>query len=675
MNLVIVESPTKAKTISKFLGKDYTVESSYGHMRDLPKSRLGVDTEKNFEPDYIIPRKIQKKVTALKKVAQKADIVTLATDEDREGEAIAWHLTKALGLEDAEKEIEVKRVVFHEITKEAIEEAFRHPRELNLDLVNAQQARRVIDRLVGYKLSPFLWKKIRGGLSAGRVQSVAVKLIVEREEEIKKFKPTEYWTISASLETSANPFEADVSEINGKELGKFDIGTEKKAHAIVEDLNGATFAVEKVTRKESKRNPLPPFTTSTLQQTASSRLGYSAKKTMMLAQRLYEAGYITYMRTDSVNLSKESTSAAKDWLLSELGKEYATDVPRMFKAKSRLAQEAHEAIRPTNPGQMPEGLTAEPQEKKVYDLIWRRFMASQMPPAVFDATTILIKADGDKTYMLKATGSILKFDGFLKVWQSKISENELPIINEGDKLDAAEIVPTQHFTEPPPRYNEASLVKTLEEFDIGRPSTYAPIISVIQDRGYVEKNAARRFEPTEIGVIVNGVLNEHFPNIVDVGFTADIENQFDSVAHGERDWHLVVEKFYNPFEKNLEVKYEEVKEEEFVEETDEKCETCGSGMVVKHGRFGKFLACSKYPECKTTKSLKAPPQTIDMKCPTCTDGDVIIRYTKRKKAFFGCSRYPDCDFASWTDPREPAEESSGDKTKSSKSKKGVSKKE
>lgn len=657
MKLVIVESPTKAKTISKFLGKDYVVTSSYGHVRDLPKGELGVDVEKNFEPRYIIPRKVQKRVTALKKEAAEAESVILATDEDREGEAIAWHLYHAL---DVDPKI-IKRIVFHEITEDAIKNAIANPRDINDDLVNAQQARRVIDRLVGYKLSPFLWKKIRGGLSAGRVQSVAVKLIVEREEEIKKFKPDEYWSITAELAKDNKEFEASLSKIDGKDVGKLDVKTEKHAKEIVSAIEGAEISIELVNKKETKRNPSPPFTTSTLQQAASSRLHFSAKQTMMFAQKLYERGHITYMRTDSLSLSKESLSAAKNFITSEFGKEYASATPKVYKSKSKLAQEAHEAIRPTNPSKLPVDI-ADEKQRKLYELIWQRFLASQMPQAVFDATSVEILAKGDKnTYTLKANGNILKFDGFLKVWPSKITEKELPPLMKGDDVELKKIVPEQHFTEPPPRYNEATLVKTLEEHGIGRPSTYAPIISVIQDRGYVEKNEARRFVPTETGVVVNKVLSEHFPNIVDVGFTASIEEEFDGIASGKKEWHGVVENFYIPFDKNLEEKYESVKKEEFMEQTDEKCETCGKDMLIKYGRFGKFMACSDYPECKTTKSLKAPPQEIGMKCPTCgvkDGGEVIIRRTKRGKVFFGCSNYPACDFASWTNPMEPEESKS-----------------
>lgn len=656
MNLVIVESPTKARTIERFLGDGFEVTSSYGHVRDLPKGALGVDTEHDFKPKYVIPRKVQKRVTALKKEVAKAKSVVLATDEDREGEAIAWHLTEALNI-DPEK---AQRIVFHEITKSAIEEALKHPRSIDQKLVDAQQARRIIDRLVGYKLSPFLWKKIRGGLSAGRVQSVALRLIVEREDEIKKFKPEEYWSIKALLSPHGRQkeqFDAVLSGIEGKKIEKLGIKNEKEAHAIRADLEKAVYSVAEVTKKETKRNPLPPFTTSTLQQAASQRLRFSAKQTMLLAQRLYESGYITYMRTDSVNLSNESLAAAKKWIASELGSAYAASAPRRFKGKSKLAQEAHEAIRPTDPAKLPEKVRLEEKQKKLYDIIWRRFIASQLPPAVFDATTADIAAKSKKAYTLRATGNVMKFDGFLKIWPSKVSENELPKLEANEALDLAEVISSQHFTEPPPRYNEASLVKTLEEYGIGRPSTYAPIISVIQERGYVEKNSERRFEPTEIGTLVINVLTKHFPDIVDVGFTAGIEENFDEIAEGKDEWYRVVKRFYDPFAKNLDKKYEEVKKENLIEETDEVCDVCGKPMVIKHGRFGKFLACSGYPECKNTKSLKEPPREIGMKCPTCKEGEVIIRHTKRGRAFFGCSRYPDCDFASWTNPLEETTQS------------------
>ena len=664
MNLVIVESPTKARTISGFLGDEYKIESSYGHIRDLPKSKLGVDVEKNFEPHYIIPLKARKNVTALKKLAAKAEKIILATDEDREGEAIAWHLLQALGLDETKN---VERIVFHEITKSAIEDALKNSRSVNEKLVNAQQARRILDRLVGYLLSPFLWKKIIRGLSAGRVQSVALRLIAEREQEIRNFKPDEYWSIAASLLKSkgqrakSKEFEAILTEINGKKLEKFDIKTEAEADKITHDLKKCEYRILKIGKKEIKRNPPPPFTTSVLQQTASQRFRFSAKQTMRLAQNLYENGLITYHRTDSLNLSQESLTAAKNWIQKNLGEDYATAAPRVFKTKSRLAQEAHEAVRPTNVNLTTEKLKTEnTQEKKLYELIWRRFIASQLPQAIFDATKIEIEAKNQKItnyYLLTSNGSILRFNGFLKIWPQKFEEKELPELSENELLELSEIKPKQHFTEPPPRYNEANLIKTLEEYGIGRPSTYAPIISVIQERNYVQKNPDRRFEPTEIGELVNKVLTEHFPEIVDIKFTAHMEEDLDEIAEGKKDWRKVAKEFYDPFSKRLEQKYEEVSKNDFVreEKTDEICEKCGKPMVIKTGRFGKFLACSGFPECKNTKSLGNNPFNNRRSfggCEKCGQGEVVMKKTKKGRFFYGCNRYPKCDFATWKRPKE-----------------------
>ncbi len=659
MNLVIVESPTKAKTISKFLGS-YKVESSYGHIRDLPKSKLGIDIEKNFEPQYIIPVKSRKRVNQLKRDAEKAEAVILATDEDREGEAIAWHLTQALGL----NEKQTQRIVFHEITESAIEEALKNPRGIDMQLVDSQQARRILDRLVGYKLSPFLWEKVMKRLSAGRVQSVALRLIVEREEEIKNFKPEEYYTISAILRKlkTKNVFETNLYKINDEIIPKLGIKTKDEADKIVDELNGCEFKVSKIDKKEINKNPLPPFTTSTLQQTASQRLRFSAKQTMRLAQNLYENGLITYMRTDSLNLSKESVFAAKNWIEKNLGKDYAVQAPRFFKTKSKLAQEAHEAIRPTRPDFAPQNLSGqasfklEKNEARLYDLIWRRFIASQLPQARFDSTRVEIEAKNSKLiahYSLLANGSVLRFDGFLKIWQTQFEEKKLPPLEENENLEVKEITPSQHFTEPPARYNEATLIKILEEYGIGRPSTYAPIISVIQERNYVVKNEQRRFQPTEIGEAVNKILVAHFPEIVDVQFTAQMENEFDEIAAGKEKWQKVIKEFYEPFSKNLERKYEEVEKQKPVEEkTDEVCEKCGKPMVIKYGRFGKFIACSGFPECKNTKTIGMTDTNGEkMKCPKCKTGDVIKRRTKKGRFFYGCSRYPECEFASWQKPK------------------------
>ena len=648
MKLVIVESPTKAKTIGRFLKGGYKVESSYGHIRDLPKSSLGIDVENKFEPKYVIPRKSQKRVTELKKEAAKAEKVILASDEDREGEAIAWHLVRALKLDEKDED-KVERIAFHEITKPAIEAALEHPRKINESLVDAQQARRVLDRLVGYKLSPFLWKKIMGHLSAGRVQSAALKLVVDREEEIRRFKPEEYWTVTTTLfpkGRSKEKFPASLYKVDGKALPKTGIKAEE-AKKIAADLEKAELVAETIEKKEMRRNPLPPFTTSTLQQEASRRLRYSAKQTMRLAQSLYEKGLITYMRTDSLNLSPEATAAAKDWIGKKLGQEYASSAPRYFKAKSRLAQEAHEAIRPTSPG-LEEAPTDDTREKKLYELIWRRFIASQLPPAVFYSKSAIISGGNKPRYELKANGTTMKFDGFLKIWPTKFEETELPEFNSGDEMELQEIKPEQHFTEPPARYNDASLIKALEEYGIGRPSTYAPTLSLLQERNYVTKNKDRRFEPTEIGELVNKTLSENFPEIVDINFTAKMEESLDEVAEGKADWRKIIGDFYADFAPKLEQKYAEVKElKPEVIETEEKCEKCGKPMVIKFGRFGKFLACSGFPECKNTKSLPNPKNETNIACPKCGQGQIVVKKTKKGRIFYGCNRWPDCDFASW----------------------------
>jgi len=662
MNLVIVESPTKARTISQFLAKDYKVESSYGHIRDLPKSKLGIDVEKNFEPQYIIPLKARKRVNRLKKEAEKAAAVILATDEDREGEAIAWHLTEALGFGNPKSKIlnpNVQRIVFHEITKSAIEEALENPRDIDMNLVDSQQARRVLDRLVGYKLSPFLWEKVMKRLSAGRVQSVALRLIVEREEEIRNFKPEEYWTIETLLQSAGaskkNQFGALLHKINDEIIPKLGIKTKEEAGKIVDDLQKCEYKILKIEKKEIKKNPLPPFITSTLQQEAFKRLRFSAKQTMRIAQNLYENGLITYMRTDSLNISKESVRQAAGWIEKNLGKEYVAQAPRFFKTKSRLAQEAHEAIRPTNLDLTPEKVQVKfPQEKRLYELIWRRFIASQLPQAIFDATRVEIKAQNSKFYILIANGNTLRFDGFLKIWPMKFEEIDLPVLKENGKLKLIKINPFQHFTEPPARYNEASLIKTLEKYGIGRPSTYAPIISVIQERNYVYKNEERRFQPTEIGEVVNKILVKHFPEVVDIQFTAEMEKELDEIAQGSQKWQKVIKEFYEPFNKNLEQKYQEVEKQKPIEEkTEEICEKCGKSMVIKYGRFGKFLACSGFPECKNTKTIKIAmtnDKGEEIKCPKCQTGTIVRLRTKTGRFFYGCSRYPKCDFASWTKP-------------------------
>lgn len=659
IKVVIVESPTKAKTISKFLDSSYHVTSSFGHIRDLPRSKIGVDVEHDFEPHYIIPRLAKPRVKALKEQAKKATEIILATDEDREGEAIAWHIANVLELDGAT----AKRITFHEITKPAIEEALTRPRALDMNLVNAQQARRVLDRLVGYELSPFLWKKLVRGLSAGRVQSAALRIIVEREEEIKKFIPQAYWTVEAQLKTKTKQeeFPASLISINGKKLDKFDIKNTEEADALVHALKPAAWHVSHITKKEFKKTPPPPFTTSTLQQEAGKKIRFSAKQTMMAAQQLYEGvelpgegsvGLITYMRTDSVHCSENSITEARTVITKTFGKDFALAEARKFKTKSKGAQEAHEAIRPTdpkrNPDSMKEQLSA--PQWKLYNLIWRRFIASQMEQAIFDTTAIDITATetaDTRTYLFRANGVTKKFGGFLEAYPMKFEDTILPDMAERATLDAVAVNAEAHATQPPPRYSEASLVKALEEHGIGRPSTYAPTISTIQARGYVEKNKDRRLAPTEMGVKVNAMLVEHFPQIVDIAFTAKMEEELDNVAEGKAVWQRSIREFYEPFHKNLELKYEEVKKEVIEEKTDEICEKCGSPMIIKMGRFGKFLACSKFPECKTTKTIK---KTIGMRCPLCNEGDIVEKRTKKKRTFWGCSRYPACTYASWENP-------------------------
>jgi DNA topoisomerase I len=704
-SLVIVESPTKAKTITKFLGKDFKVESSFGHIRDLPQKKLGVDVKNNFEPTYEIPIKAQKQVDKLKKLASSANTIILATDEDREGEAIAWHLLNALDLGKKHTE----RIAFHEITKKAIEEALQNPRELDLHLVDAQQARRILDRLVGYKLSPLLWKKVARGLSAGRVQSVAVRLVVDREREIQKFKQEEYWSIEAEMQKAEQNFIAQLAQVKGKALDKMAIKNEEEAQKILTDLKGAKYQVAKIERKEALRQPPTPFTTSTLQQEAAKRLGYSAKQTMMLAQQLYEGvelgkegsvGLITYMRTDSLNLSGFSLSNVRDYIQNEIGEKYLPAKPNIYKTKSKGAQEAHEAIRPTDINHTPDSISSylEPKQLKLYKLIWQRTLACQMNPTIIDQTKIDIQA---KDYTFRASGSIIKFDGFLKVYKTGIKENILPALKEGDEPILIDLKKLQHFTQPPARYSEATLIKALEEYGIGRPSTYAPTLSTVQDRNYVKKNDEKKLYPTEIGILVNDLLVEHFPQIVDLNFTAKMEEELDEIAEGKRKWQPVIKEFYMPFEANLKIKEKEINKKELTEEkTDLKCDKCGSPMIVKMGRYGKFLACSNYPECKNIQSMmvtqeehtaeqtnetctkcgapliiktgrfgkflacskypeckftKPIQKSIGLKCPKCGQGDVVVKKSKRGKIFFACNRYPDCDYASWENPTAKAE--------------------
>ncbi len=666
INLVIVESPTKAKTIGNFLGKGYVVTSSFGHVRDLPKSRLAVDTEHNFEPSYTIPAKARPIIKELKELVKRAKTIYLATDADREGEAISWHLEEALKL-DKER---VKRIVFHEITKKAIQEAIDHPRELNTNLINAQQARRVLDRLVGYELSPFLWHKVASGLSAGRVQSATLRLIVEREREIQAFKPEEYWTIEAEFSARGgsasggkktqdkNVFPGKLTKIDAKTLEKFDL---KRADAerIEKELAGAKFTVSDVQQKKSSRAPGAPFTTSTLQQEANRRLGFSAKQTMLVAQQLYEGlelgslghtGLITYMRTDSVNLSTDFLSEASSYIKNMIGKEFAMPTPRIYKTKSKLAQEAHEAIRPTAVSIEPNVIKPHlsPEQYKLYNLIWSRAVASQMADAEFVGLAVDLTA---KIYTFRATGQTIAFPGFLKIYDTDTKETTLPALVINDAVSAEQLLGKQHFTEPPPRFNDASMVKILEENGIGRPSTYSPTISTIITRLYVERNPERRFVPTEIGMMVNDLLVENFPQIVDYAFTAKMEDELDLVAENGKDWVPIIREFYGPFKILLAEKEKEIGKQTVVEETtDEICDKCGAPMKVKFGRFGKFLACSKFPECKNTKSMdKAVDRPIGVKCPL-DNGDILERRTRHHKIFFSCGNWPACKFALWQKP-------------------------
>ena len=623
MNLVIVESPTKAKTISKFLPKEYTVTSSYGHIRDLPKSTLGVDVENDFDPQYRIPNDKRKITTDLKKLAKKADKIYFATDEDREGEAIAWHLSHIL--EKDANNAEKKRITFHEITKPAILQALKDPRDLDLNRVDAQQARRVLDRLVGYELSPFLWKKIARGLSAGRVQSVALRMIVEREREIQKFKPQEYWSLAAFLfkDSAKDIFEALLRSKASKAYKKLDIKSKAEMDEILADLEGATYKVAKVEKKERKRNPLPPFTTSTLQITAHNRFGYSSRQIMLIAQQLYEGidlgklgqtGLITYMRTDSVNLSEQFLENARNYIGREVGSPYLPGKPQYYKTKSKNAQEAHEAIRPTdvskNPNSVRQYLDA--TQLKVYELIWQRAIASQMNPAIYDATSMDIVAE-ETSYVFRVSGATLKFDGFQKIYPVNREDKILPDLNRGDVLKLKELKPAQHFTEPPPRYSDGSLVKELEEKGIGRPSTYAPIISTIQTRNYVERNDAKQFEPTEIGFLVNDVLVQHFKDIVDYTFTARMEEELDEIAAGKMGWKKSIRVFYEPFKENLEKKNESVKREDIMKQCEVGIDPeTGLTVIARYGRFGPFVQLGEWSD-EDKKAKKNKPKSASLK--------------------------------------------------------------
>ena len=704
-NLIIVESPAKAKTIEKILGKGYKVVASFGHIRDLPKSKLGVDVDSDFEPKYVIPTKARKTVTNLKKMFASADNIYLATDLDREGEAIAWHIVEAV---KPPKKQPIKRVVYPSITKTDVLTAMKNPRDINLDLVDAQQARRVLDRLVGYKLSPLLWKKIFKGLSAGRVQSVALRLVVEREREIEKFKPEEYWSIEADFSRKQTDiFRGKLAKVNQAE---FKANEQAQVDAIKDKIETAIYEVADINSKDKSRNPNAPFITSTLQQEAYRKLKFSAKKTMTLAQKLYEGvkisgemtGLITYMRTDSYNLSEEAMVAIREQIQKEFGADYLPLKPTVYKKKSKMAQEAHEAIRVTYPRLTPDEVAANLDKDmlRLYELIWRRTIASQMKPAKFMATTIdvLGKKDDDE-FLFRANGMVMKFMGFLKVWNYPGSQGEdvvLPELKKGDDLKLEDLFCEQHFTKPPARFSEATLVKELEKNGVGRPSTYASIMTTIQSRNYVVKEEGK-FVPQEVGFLVNDFLVEHFPDIVDVNFTADMENQLDEIAEGKRKWKPMIKDFYGGFAEKILEKEESISKDDTIKDqkSDEKCpkcgkdlmikmsrfgkflacsgfpeckftkpvgtsaeeekiiqeaepcEKCGGEMVLKKGRFGSFLACANYPECKNIRSLDAG-ESVD--CPVCKKGKLSKKRTKRGRIFYGCSEYPKCDVAVWNEP-------------------------
>jgi DNA topoisomerase-1 len=655
-NLVIVESPTKAKTITKFLGKDYEIRASMGHLMDLPKSTLAVDVEHDFAPDYQLMKDKTKTITELKKLGKEAENIILATDPDREGEAIAAHVKEIL--EKGSKNKTFSRIVFHEITKEAIEEALKSPREIDLNLVDAQTARRVLDRLVGYKLSPILWQKVRRGLSAGRVQSVALRLIVEREKEIEKFKKEKYWTIQADYKKDKNQVEFGLIEINSERIEvsstlklydgeykftKTSIATPDKAKKILAELQTSGFKVADFTKKEIKRSPQPAFTTSTLQQDASRRFGYSGKRTMSLAQKLYEEGFITYHRTDSVSMANSAVLSIRKFVEEKFGKKYIPESPRAYKTKQKLAQEAHEAIRPTKVGVGNSEISAElgNDYAKLYELIWNRAVASQMADAVTESSVVLVDSKDNK-YRLKANGSVLVFDGFLKINPYGINDNILPEFKVGEDVKFESFQDEEHETLPPPRYNDASLIGALEDEGIGRPSTYASIISTIESRQYIEREEAR-FKPTSIGVAVSDFLVENFSSIDDIPFTAEMEDQLDQIASGEKKWVPVIAEFYGPFEKRLGEMKDVARVKIETEETNEICPKCGNKLVIRTGRFGKFLSCSTFPNCDFTKAFT---QETDFTCPEC-GGKIILRKTRKGRKFYGCSNYPKCKFAAW----------------------------
>ena len=647
--LVIVESPAKAKTIEKFLGKShYTVKASVGHVRDLPKSTLGVDIDNNFEPRYINIRGKGDLIKELKKEAKKAKRVYLATDPDREGEAISWHLAYILGIDENDE----CRIEFNEITKDAIKKAIKNPRNIDLKLVDAQQARRVLDRLLGYQISPILWAKVRKGLSAGRVQSVTTKLICERE--INDFVPKEYWSLEIEGKTKDN--ENITFKFISYNNEKIELNNEEEVNHILENIKNEKLVVEKIESKTRRKSAPKPFTTSMLQQEAANKLSFTTKKTMMVAQELYEGvdiegegtvGLISYIRTDSKRISDEAKEKAKTYIIDDLGEKYYKEhKEKKDNKEKKKVQDAHEAIRPTSVFRTPDSIKSSlsRDQFKLYNLIWRRFVASQMEDSLFDVLTVDCKIGNA---LFRASGSVMKFDGYTKVYNfTERQDKILPPIAENDELEVNKFLPNQHFTQPPARYTEASLVKTLEELGIGRPSTYAPTITTILNRGYVEKEGTS-LHPTELGMIVTDILDINFQKFIDVDFTVQMESKLDEIEEGDIQWKDVVGEFYEPLREAIKEANEKIEKINMDEETDEICEECGSNMVIKYGRFGKFMACKNYPECKNTKPLV---NKIGVKCPKCKDGEIILRKSKKGKAFYGCSNYPECDFISWNKP-------------------------
>lgn len=644
-NLVIVESPAKAKTIEKYLGRNYKVLASVGHIRDLKKSTMSIDFENNYEPEYINIRGKGPLINDLKKEAKKAKQVYLASDPDREGEAISWHLAHILNLDETDK----NRVVFNEITKDAVKNAFKEPRQIDMDLVDAQQARRVLDRIVGYSISPILWKKVKKGLSAGRVQSVALKLIIDRENEINAFKPEEYWTIDGTFKKGARQFQASFYGMNGK---KMKLATNDNVKNVLSHIEGDEFTVESVEKKERKRNAPLPYTTSSMQQDAANKINFRTRKTMMVAQQLYEGinigsgvqGLITYMRTDSTRISPVAQNEAATFITDRFGEKYSKHGSRVRNASG--AQDAHEAIRPSSVFNTPENIAKylDKDQLKLYTLIWNRFVASQMTAAVFDTMSVKLEQNG---VQFAANGSQVKFDGYLAIYNDSDKNKMLPDMEKGDTVKRVNTNPEQHFTQPPARYSEATLIKTLEENGVGRPSTYAPTIETVQKRYYV-KLVSKRFEPTELGEIVNSLIVEFFPDIVNVKFTADMEAKLDDVEVGKEQWQKVIDEFYKPFEKEVAKAETEMEKIQIKDEpAGFDCEVCGSPMVIKLGRYGKFYACSNFPDCRHTQAIV---KEIGVECPKCHKGQIIERKTKRNRLFYCCNRYPDCDFTSWDKP-------------------------